>query len=71
MGANRGYVDSNPAQGINTHRHDGANPAPRCGGQSGACAPYLWFVMEVSYLCRLHGIETVTLHDANETRKGH
>ncbi|MFK0924058.1 tyrosine recombinase XerC [Pseudomonas aeruginosa] len=39
-------------------------------GQKGACAPYLWYVMEISYLCRLRGIETVTLTDANETEEG-
>jgi hypothetical protein len=36
----------------------------------GACAPYLWYVMEISYLCRLRGIETVTLTDANELSEG-
>ncbi|MDT4875799.1 hypothetical protein FQZ97_1111950 [compost metagenome] len=39
-------------------------------GEKGACAPYLWYVMEISYLCRLRGIETVTLTDANETPEG-
>lgn len=39
-------------------------------GQKGACAPYLWYVIEISYLCRLRGIETVTLTDANETELG-
>ncbi len=39
-------------------------------GQKGACAPYLWYVMEISYLCRLRGIETVTLTDAHETPEG-
>lgn len=39
-------------------------------GQKGACAPYLWCVIEISYLCRLRGVETVTLTDANETEAG-
>lgn len=39
-------------------------------GQKGACSPYLWYVIEISYLCRLRGIETVTLTDANETEVG-
>lgn len=39
-------------------------------GEKGACSPYLWYVMEISYLCRLRGVETVTLTDANETEAG-
>lgn len=39
-------------------------------GQKGACAPYLWYVIEISYLCRLRGVETVTLTDENETELG-
>lgn len=39
-------------------------------GQPGACPPYLWIVMELSYLCRLRGIETITLTDANELPEG-
>jgi integrase len=86
-GRNRGYVDSNPAQGIEApkERKQRRLPAPTVmmaliqraqergqltRGQKGACAPYLWFVMEISYLCRLRGIETVTLTDANETPEG-
>ena len=39
-------------------------------GQKGACSPYLWYVMEIGYLCRLRGIETVTLTDENELDEG-
>lgn len=33
-------------------------------GQAGAAAPYLWLLMDIAYLCRLRGIELVTLTDA-------
>ena len=39
-------------------------------GQPGACSPYLWYVMEIGYLCRLRGIETITLTDENELAEG-
>ncbi|HCE8324850.1 TPA: integrase [Pseudomonas aeruginosa] len=39
-------------------------------GQPGACPAYLCSVMELAYLCRLRGIETVTLSDANELPEG-
>lgn len=39
-------------------------------GQPGACPEYLSFVMELAYLCRLRGIEAVTLTDANELAEG-
>lgn len=39
-------------------------------GQPGSCPEYLGFVMELAYLCRLRGIETVTLTDANELEEG-
>jgi len=32
-------------------------------GEKGACPGYLWCVMEIGYLCRLRGIEVVTLTD--------
>lgn len=86
-GRNRGYVDENPARGIESpkERKQRRLPSPttmmalitfaqRQGmltrGQAGACSPYLWFVMEISYLCRLRGIETVTLTDAHATEEG-
>ncbi|MGQ3824240.1 site-specific integrase [Pseudomonas alliivorans] len=39
-------------------------------GEKGACSPYLWYVMEIGYLCRLRGIETITLTDENELDEG-
>ncbi len=86
-GRNRGYVDVNPAQGIEAPKERKLRRLPEptvmaaliqfaqqqgklTRGEKGACAPYLWYVMEISYLCRLRGIETVTLTDANETPEG-
>jgi len=86
-GRNRGYVETNPAQGIEApkERKQRRLPDPTAmaaliqfarqqgtltRGMKGACAPYLWYVMEISYLCRLRGIETVTLTDANELSEG-
>lgn len=86
-GRNRGYVDANPAQGIEAPKERKLRRLPEptamaaliqfaqqqgklTRGEKGACAPYLWYVMEISYLCRLRGIETVTLTDANETPEG-
>lgn len=34
------------------------------------CPEYLSFVMELAYLCRLRGIEVITLSDAHELREG-
>lgn len=42
----------------------------RTRGEKGACAPYLWVVMELAYILRLRGIEVVTLSDANATTEG-
>ena len=42
----------------------------RTRGEKGACAPYLWIVMELAYILRLRGIEVVTLTDANATADG-
>ncbi|MEN5143529.1 site-specific integrase [Pseudomonas juntendi] len=39
-------------------------------GQRGSCPAYLGYVMELAYLCRLRGIETITLTDANELEDG-
>ncbi|RMV68374.1 Site-specific recombinase, phageintegrase family [Pseudomonas caricapapayae] len=39
-------------------------------GEKGACSPYLWYVMEIGYLCRLRAIETITLTDENELEEG-
>ncbi|MBA1259192.1 site-specific integrase [Pseudomonas oryzihabitans] len=86
-GRNRGYVDLNPALGIEapTERKQRRLPAPEVmdlliqraremgrlsRGQPGSCPAYLWLVMELAYLCRLRGIEVVTLTDANELPEG-
>lgn len=39
-------------------------------GTQGACPEYLSVVMEIAYLCRLRGIEVVTLTDKNMTEEG-
>jgi site-specific recombinase XerC len=86
-GRNRGYLDVNPAQGIEApvERKQRRLPKPAVmalliararelgqltRGQPGACPEYLSYVMELGYLCRLRGIETVTLSDANELEEG-
>lgn len=86
-GRNRGYVDSNPAMGIEAPVERKRRRLPAQGvmkmlierarergqlkrGQKGACPAYLWYVMEIGYLCRLRGIETVTLTDANALEDG-
>ena len=38
--------------------------------EPGGCPDYLASVMELAYLCRLRGIEVVTLTDANELQEG-
>jgi len=38
--------------------------------RKGGCPEYLGYVMELAYLCRLRGIEVVTLTDANELESG-
>ena len=86
-GINRGYCDSNPAQGVESAKERKQRRLPdlatiarltefaqqrgqRTRGEKGACAPYLWIVMELAYICRLRGIEVVTLTDANGTADG-
>ncbi|BBP86038.1 integrase [Pseudomonas sp. Pc102] len=86
-GRNRGYLDVNPALGIEspTERKQRRLPAPAVmqrlidrarelgklkRGQKGAVPPHLSLVMELAYLCRLRGIEVVTLTDANELPEG-
>ena len=39
-------------------------------GEKGGCPEYLSYVMELAYLCRLRGIEVVTLTDENELESG-
>ncbi|SFC76926.1 hypothetical protein SAMN05216577_110100 [Pseudomonas citronellolis] len=86
-GRNRGYLDSNPALGIEApaERKLRRLPSPAVmqrlidraralgqltRGQAGAVPRHLSYVMEIAYLCRLRGIEVVTLTDANETPAG-
>ncbi|AUF99773.1 integrase [Pseudomonas sp. 09C 129] len=86
-GRNRGFLDGNPAQGIEApiERKQRRLPSPAVmqrlierarelgqlkRGQAGACPAYLSYVMEIAYLCRLRGIEVVTLTDANELAEG-
>lgn len=38
--------------------------------QKGSIPGYLWSVIEICYLCRLRGIEAITLTDDNETKEG-
>lgn len=38
--------------------------------EKGGCPEYLGYVMELAYLCRLRGIEVVTLTDENELESG-
>ena len=42
----------------------------RTAHTEGSVAPYLWLVMELGYLCRLRGIETITLTEANAEEDG-
>ncbi|WP_341522178.1 integrase [Pseudomonas sp. G.S.17] len=86
-GRNRGFVEVNPAKGIEAPKERKRRRLPDTTvmvdlikyahqqgkltrGQAGACSPYLWYVMEIGYLCRLRGIETITLTDENELEKG-
>lgn len=86
-GRNRGFLDTNPAQGIEApaERKQRRLPGPAVmkrlvdrarelgklkRGQKGAVPPHLSYVMELAYLCRLRGIEVVTLTDANELHEG-
>lgn len=86
-GRNRGYLDSNPATGLEspTERKRRRLPSHEVmqrlidrarergrfkRGQKGAVPPHLSYVMELAYLCRLRGIEVVTLTDENELPEG-
>jgi len=37
---------------------------------AGSCPPYLWPVMEIAYLCRMRGIEVVSMTDWHATPDG-
>lgn len=86
-GINRGYCDSNPAQGVESAKERKQRRLPELNtiarltefarergqmtrSQKGACATHLWLVMELAYICRLRGIEVITLSDANSTADG-
>jgi hypothetical protein len=36
----------------------------------GSCPPYIWPAMEIGYLCRMRGIEVISLTDADELPEG-
>lgn len=60
-----------PAGDIMDMLIDRARAYGRLGrGVKNSCPEYLASVMELSYLCRLRGIETITLTDANELETG-
>lgn len=86
-GRNRGYLDTNPAMGIEAPAERKQRRLPShevmqrlidrarelgklTRGQKDAVPPHLAYVMELAYLCRLRGIEVVTLTDANELAEG-
>lgn len=86
-GRNRGYLEVNPALGIEApvERKQRRLPSHQVmdtlidraiarglliRGEKGGCPEYLGYVMELAYLCRLRGIEVVTLTDANELESG-
>ncbi|MBD8597048.1 site-specific integrase [Pseudomonas sp. CFBP 8772] len=86
-GRNRGYLEINPALGIEAPIErkqrrlptqsvmddliDRATARGRLArNEPGGCPEYLPIVMELAYLCRLRGIEVVTLTDANELEEG-
>ncbi|MDQ7735569.1 hypothetical protein QT231_22950 [Halomonas sp. SpR1] len=86
-GINRGYCETNPAQGVESAKERKQRRLPElttiarltefardrgqmARSQKGACATHLWIVMELAYICRLRGIEVITLSDANSTVDG-
>lgn len=86
-GRNRGYLEANPALGIEAPVERKQRRLPNSlvmnmlidramarglliRGEKGGCPEYLGYVMELAYLCRLRGIEVVTLTDANELESG-
>ncbi|RMS73415.1 Prophage PSPPH06, site-specific recombinase phage integrase protein, partial [Pseudomonas savastanoi] len=86
-GRNRGYLDNNPALGIEAPVERKRRRLPEhlvmealvdralafgrlARNEKGGCPEYLSYVMEIGYLCRLRGIETITLTDAHELAEG-
>lgn len=73
----RGHCASNPAKGVEqaAERKQRRLPAPQVYmavlAHAQANYPvYLWVAMELAFLCRLRGIETVTLTDAHAGADG-
>jgi hypothetical protein len=85
-GANRGFNDVNPAEGIELPAERKLRRLPeaqamtdlvafaraRAGtrGKTGSVAPYLWATIEIAYMLRLRGIEVTTLTDAHALDQG-
>lgn len=76
-GVLRGYCTSNPAKGVEqaAERKRRRLPAPDVYlsvlAHARANYPvYLWVAIELAFLCRLRGIETITLTDAHEVKEG-
>lgn len=85
-GANRGYNDINPADGVELPTERKRRRLPdkdvlqnlikfaraNAGGrgQEGSVAPYLWAMIVIGYRCRLRPIEVRTLTDANDLKEG-
>lgn len=76
-GMPRGYCTSNPAKGIEQAKERKRRRLPAHDVQNAMIeyarahhADYLWVVLELAYLCRLRGIEVLTLTDANEVPHG-
>jgi site-specific recombinase XerD len=76
-GMPRGYCTSNPAKGIEQAKERKRRRLPAHEVQNAMIeyaranhTDYLWVVLELAYLCRLRGIEVLTLTDAAETPHG-
>lgn len=76
-GAVRGYCHGNPAKGIEQAKERKQRRLPSHDVQNAMIeyarthfTDYLWIVMELAYLCRLRGIEVLTLTDTNEQPAG-
>ena len=73
----RGHCHGNPAKGIEQAKERKRRRLPSHEVQNAMIeyaranfTDYLWIVMELAYLCRLRGIEVLTLTDANEFPAG-
>jgi site-specific recombinase XerD len=73
----RGYCASNPAKGIEQAVERKRRRLPDTAVHNAIVeyaranfSDYLWIVMELAYLCRLRGIEVLTLTDAHERPNG-